>query len=235
MFSFVEYLLRTNVLRNQCSGWQGRTQIKHRFAKLSHCNWETDVSSLHAASHTTQRYMYLSCGFRTFQPFSEQPPYRTEGKAKKGHPTFQVSVPNLFWRGGTFDFSTVLWSLADTPRGQVWGGGSRTRSQRCRLLWGRRELVPKPCGVLTFWGFRPSRSLRSESCFSFLARSRRTWSLERHREGGGSCSEGFLEDCAAWERQSGKEARLWGPGRTAGRLEDPWAEGLVALGSRKAL
>lgn len=41
----------------------------------------------------------------------------------------------------------------------------------------------KPRGILTFWGFRTSRSLRSESCFSFLARTRRTWSLERHREG----------------------------------------------------
>lgn len=46
----------------------------------------------------------------------------------------------------------------------------------------RAVTIVSPRAILTFWGFRPSRSLRSDSCFSSLARTQRTWSLGKHGE-----------------------------------------------------
>lgn len=210
----MEYLQRTHILRNQGSGWgtspnETGCQAKP-FQSGSRC-----VSACGMASHP--RPACLSCGFRTFQPFSEQPSLTgAEWKAKQGCPTSWASVPSLSWRKASLDSPPVLSSLADTPRGPGLGWRERDRSQGCRPLWGRRGCGPKPRGFLTFCDFRPSRSLRSQLLLIFSQDSKNLVTGKRHR-GPKGLLRGVperlcrLED-AEWKRE---------PGGIAGRLEGP--------------
>lgn len=163
----MEYLQRTHILRNQGSGW-GTSPNENRFAKRSFQSGSRCVQCCGMASHP--RPTCLSCGFRTFQPFSEQPSAtvgRVESQAGLSHFLGQCSQPllkkSLAW------FSPVLSSLADTPRGPGLGWRERTGAKGAGHVREERRRPQAP-RIPHLLRLQASRSLRSESCFSFLAR-----------------------------------------------------------------
>lgn len=131
----------------------------------------------------------LPCGFRTLQLFSEH----ARHSPPPPNPRQREKLKESQLRTATQLHGDMALMCAEKPlrscpqsrgtfvRPQEGLGEERVRGpdKEPRRTVTRTVTVGSPRAILTF---RPSRSLRSDSCFSSLARTRRTWSLGKHGE-----------------------------------------------------